>query len=101
MAFTVSTVGLNTAWKLDYHDIGSQSNVNQVISLDSSSVWNAGLGNWVHIALVKDSNGKLHFYRNGVESSYTYLDNIDGNDLTNTSEDLVFGGTQVLLFTRC
>ena len=85
----------NTAWILDYHDIGGNGNVNQVISLDSATVWqNIHVGNWVHIALVKDSNGKLHFYRNGTESSYTYLDNIDGNDLTNTSEDLVFGGPQ-------
>ena len=90
-----SNVGPNTAWKLDYHDIGGNGNVNQVVSLDSATVWqNIHVGKWVHIALVKDSNGKLHFYRNGMESNYTYLDNIDGNDLTNTSEDLVFGGPQ-------
>ena len=90
-----SNISANTAWILDYHDIGGVGNVNQVISLDSAAVWQGiHVGNWVHIALVKDSNGKLHFYRNGMESSYTYLDNIDGNDLTNTSEDLVFGGPQ-------
>ena len=90
-----SNVGANTAWKFDYHDIGTNSNVNETLALDSATVWqNIHVGNWVHIALVKESDGKLHFYRNGLESSYTYLDAIDGNDLTNTSEDLLFGGPQ-------
>lgn len=85
----------NIAWYLDYHDIGGNGNENRVIAVDGSSVWqNIHVGNWVHIALVKESDGTLHFYRNGMESSYTYLGNIDGNDLTNTSEDLVFGGSQ-------
>ena len=88
-------VSANTAWVLDYHDIGIDGNVNQTLALDSATVWNnIHVGKWVHIALVKESDGKLHFYRNGAESSYTYLDAIDGNDLTNTSQDLVFGGAQ-------
>ena len=52
------------------------------------------LNTWVHIALVKESDGTLHFYKNGVDGLYTYDGGVSGNDITNTTFDLAIGVPQ-------
>ena len=85
----------NHFWYIDIHD--TATNTETQYQLDSiGSGWStSGYDQqWVHIALVKESDGTLHFYKNGVDGLYTVQDLVSGNDITNTTFDLAIGMPQ-------
>ena len=90
-------VGVNIGFRLDNHDTGSNNIETISLRTDSTTVFNSKfVGKWVHIALVKESDGQLHFYVDGEEdNTWTKSSNYSGNNMSNTSEPILFGGSQV------
>jgi len=85
----------NHFWYIDIHD--TATNTETQYQLDSvGSVWTSSDFDqqWVHVALVKESDGTLHFYTNGVDGLYTHQGAVSGNDITNTTFDLAIGTPQ-------
>jgi len=85
----------NYFWYMDIHD--TATNTETQYQLDSiGSTWStSGYDQqWVHIALVKESDGTLHFYKDGRDGLYTHAGATSGNDITNTSFDLAIGMPQ-------
>ena len=90
-------VGVNIGFRLDNHDTGANNVETISLRTDSAFVFNSKfVGKWTHIALVKESDGQLHFYVDGEEdNTWTKSSNYSGNNMSNTSEPILFGGSQV------
>ncbi len=74
----------------------NENGTNQVVYNTSGAAFSSIFNQkWVHIALVRESsNGSLHFYVDGVESSVTYFNTtIDNNILNVSGNQLNIGGT--------
>lgn len=85
----------NHFWYMDIHD--TATNTESRLQLDSvGSTWTSTdfHQQWVHVALVKESDGTLHFYTNGVDGLYTHDSDVFGTDITNNSHDLAIGVPQ-------
>ena len=51
---------------------------------------------WNHIALVKESDGQIHFYVNGLEEiTWAKGTTYSGTNMSNTTEPILFGGSQI------
>lgn len=90
-AFTISQIGSNIYWQWA-NEAGTS---NKTLHLTSTSSFNTSyLNQWKHYALVRESdNGSIHFYIDGVETVYTYADDVIDNDITSTNgAGLYIGG---------
>jgi hypothetical protein len=90
-------VGVNIGWRLDIHDTATNTTNTIGFQTDSSTVFASKfVQSWNHIALVKESDGQLHFYVNGLEDiTWTKGTSYSGTNMSNTSEPILFGGSQV------
>ncbi len=90
-------VGANIGWRLDIHDTATNTIATLGLQTDSSTSFASKfVQSWNHIALVKESDGQLHFYVNGLEDiTWTKGINYSGTNMSNTSEPILFGGSQV------
>ena len=90
-------VGVNIGWRLDIHDTATNTTNTIGLQTDSTTIFNSKfVQTWNHIALVKESDGQLHFYVNGLEDiTWTKGINYSGTNMSNTSEPILFGGSQV------
>ena len=81
---------------LDIHD--TATNTASTLWLDnitSLSSWeDQYLNTWSHIALVKESDGSIHLYRDGVDAFFTYDSQLFANNITNTTHALAIGTAQ-------
>ena len=59
----------------------------QTLDIRSTTAWNSiFLDKWNHYALVREGdNGSIHFYINGIETSFTINDALIDNDILHTS----------------
>ena len=86
----------NRSWSFRYYDTSIASNVTVLLENIAGVSWSSIYPNtWVHIALTKDSNGALHFYRDGTESNTTNPGVSFANGISNTTDDIMFGGGKV------
>ncbi len=87
--FGLAYNGSDVSWLWE-NENGTQSILNQA---GNSTFTNAYLDKWVHYALVREGdNGSIHFYVNGTETAYTYIDQIIDNDILHVNgAGLVFG----------
>ena len=86
----------NRSWSFRYYDTSIASNVSVLLENIAGVSWSSIYPNtWVHIALTKDSNGALHFYRDGTESSTTNPGVSFANGISNTTDSIMFGGGKV------
>jgi len=85
----------NHFWYIDIHDTATSSETQYQLDSIGSGWSTSGYDQqWVHIALVKESDGTLHFYKNGVDGLFTVQDFVSGNDITNTTHPLAIGMPQ-------
>ena len=85
----------NHFWYIDIHDTATDTETRYQLDSIGSSWSTSGYDKqWVHIALVKESDGTLHFYKDGVDGLYTYAGGVSGNNITNTTFDLAIGVPQ-------
>jgi len=85
----------NRDWRFKYHDV--TNNIVEEVTLDSTAgvSWDSlYLNTWQHIVFTRDSNGALHFYRDGRESTNTIGGNSYANAIDNNSYDICIGGGQ-------
>ena len=78
-------------WYIDIHDGNTTTTQKQ---LSNHTTWDDFLNTWVHIALVKQSDGSLHFYVDGGDGIFTYSSILFGNDIVNSTHDLAIGVPQ-------
>ena len=82
-------------WRFKYNDVVAGTTTSVIIESLSAAVWAAKyLNNWMHVALTRDSNGALHLYTNGRESSITAIGTSFANDIDNNGYDICIGGGQ-------
>jgi len=85
----------NIFWYIDIHDTATNTETQYQLESVGQTWSTTGYDQqWVHIALVKESDGTLHFYTNGVDGLYTHSGGVSGNDITNTTFDLAIGVPQ-------
>ena len=85
----------NHFWYIDIHDTATNTETQYALESIGSSWSTTGYDQqWVHIALVKESDGTLHFYKNGVDGLYTHSYTVSGNDITNTTHPIAIGMPQ-------
>ena len=85
----------NRSWYFKYFNV--DNSVTYSLSLENMAgvEWDPKyLNNWVHVAFTRDSNGALHLYTNGTESSSTSAGNDYANAIDNNSYDICIGGGQ-------
>ena len=83
----------NRRWRFKHHDIATNSVTTNTLESTSGAGWNTIYPQkWVHIAITKDNNGALHFYRDGTEDSATSPGGKFANDISNNNYDLIIGG---------
>jgi hypothetical protein len=83
----------NHFWYMDVHD--TASNTEEQLTLDSAGqTFDDFINQWVHLALVKESDGSLHLYVNGEDGLYTWSSTVSGNNITNNSFPLAIGVPQ-------
>ena len=85
----------NHFWYIDIHDTATSTETTYQLS-SVGQTWSSTDFDqqWVHVALVKESDGTLHFYTNGVDGLYTHQGAVSGNDITNNTFDLAIGVPQ-------
>lgn len=91
--FGIAPISANIYWF--WSDEAQASN--KTLNVTATSTFNSTyLNKWVHYALVRESdNGSIHFYIDGVESSYTISDQVIDNDITSTNgAGLYIGGIE-------
>ena len=90
-------IGANIGWRLDIHDTATNTIATLGLQTDSTTVFASKfVQSWNHIALVKESDGQLHFYVNGDEEiTWTKGSSYSGTNMSNTSDPILFGGSQV------
>ena len=75
------------------YNVATAQQEENVLESQSGTVWVANyLNRWNHIAITRDSNGALHWFRNGMESSQTYSSTSYANDIHNNNFDFMIGG---------
>jgi len=83
----------NRNWELKNHNIATNAVSKLILEATSGVGWAANYSQqWVHIAITKDNNGALHFYRNGTENNQTTPGTKFANDISNNNYDLIIGG---------
>jgi hypothetical protein len=83
----------NRSWRFKYHDVVAQQTYYKTIVNVAGVSWNPKYNQeWVHVAFTHESDGTLHVYENGLESSSTYAGQVTVNDIDNNSHDIMFGG---------
>ena len=85
----------NRDWRFKYHDV--TNNVVEELTVDGTAgvSWNSiYLNQWQHIVFTRDSNGALHFYRDGTEATTTIGGTVYANAIDNNGYDICIGGGQ-------
>ena len=90
--YTNSDAFGNRSWRFKYHDVATNQANSHIVENLAGVTWGPKyLNTWVHIALTRDSNGALHLYTNGTESSSTSGGSTFANDINNSSHDVYIG----------
>ena len=85
----------NRTWWFRYYDTSTSNNVDVLLESISGLGWGQIYPQtWVHIALTRDSNGALHWYRDGVQDNITSTGNSFANGISNTTDSILFGGSK-------
>lgn len=85
----------NRDWRFKFHDVTNNVVEEKVLEGTAGVSWDSiYLNTWQHVVFTRDSNGALHFYRDGAESISTTGGNTYANAIDNNGYDICIGGGQ-------